>query len=318
MLDLPSPQQKIGSSALRLSIVLGTFDRLDNLTTCLNSIRGKISFPHQIIVVDAGSTDGTIEYVKTCPDVVLVEDGQRLGQARSLNRVFRMVQSEYVCWISDDNIVVAEELAKAVSVMDSNPSIGMLSLKVKDIAGPYTEAHYLGGIWAETGVLNVNQGLVRLSVLKEVDYFDEEFRDYGIDADLSTKILLSGWQIAYTKNIVILHNRDYVQAPGAIGSGDRTPKLERAKKLYEKKYSKVFKKVRRTKWQRFGFVIKLFYNFMKAVKFVLGRPSPGLFHYNERDWHNVASCAYIEKLDLWHNRHNDFYLVQQIQNRVDF
>lgn len=308
----PTDQKMIAAPKLKLSIVLGTYNRLENLTACLNSLLGKISIPHQIVVADAGSTDGSIAYVQTHPSVVLIQDGDRLGQAKSLNQVFRKIQSEYVCWISDDNIVVADELERAVATMENNPSIGMLSLKVKDIAGRYVNAAYLGGIWSSTGVLNVNQGLVRLSILQSVDYFDEEFRDYGIDADLTTKILLAGHQIAYTKNVVILHNRDYELAPGAIGEGDRTPKMERAKRLYEKKYLATFKKLRRTRWQHFGFVVKLIYQTFQIVKYLLGRPSPGLFRFNDRDWYNVMHGAYIDKRDLWLNYKNDFYLVQQI------
>jgi GT2 family glycosyltransferase len=308
------PEGSIGAASLKLSIVLGTYNRLSSLTNCLDSIIGKISVAHQIIVVDAGSTDGTIEYLQSLDCIVLVQDGQRLGQAKSLNRVFRRLISEYVCWISDDNIVVPEELEKAVSTMESNPAIGMLSLKVKDIAGPFIGAPYIGGFW-ESGVLNVNQGLVRRSVLCDVDYFDEEFRDYGIDADLTTKILLAGHQVAYTKNVVIFHNRDYEQAPGAIDAAQRSPRTKRAKELYRKKYAQEFRGVRRILPQRFGSVLLLFYKSLQLVKRAIGRPSPGLFHFNERDWHNVSNCPFMYKLDLWLNKDKDYYLVQKIHKR---
>lgn len=305
----------VSFAPVKLSIVLGTCNRLPSLTDCLNSLAGSISMSHQVIVVDAGSTDGTIEYVRGLSHVVLIEDGQKLGQAKSLNRVFRKLQSEYACWISDDNVVVPYELEKAVATMDKHPAIGMLSLKVKDIAGPHVSAPYIGGIWP-TGILNVNQGLVRLTVLREVDYFDEEFRDYGIDADLTTKILLAGYQVAYTKNVVIFHNRDHENAPGAIDAAERSPRIKRARELYIKKYSESFGPVRRTYSQRFGSTLLRFYRLMQKVKKLAGRPSPGMFRVNERDWHNVARCAYIEKLDFWNNRKNDHYLVQHIKRRV--
>jgi GT2 family glycosyltransferase len=297
-----------------LSIVLGTCNRLQSLTECLNSLKS-VSVSHQVIVVDAGSTDGTIEFVQSLPSIILVQDGRKLGQAKSLNQVFRTLKTKYVCWISDDNTIFGKELDRAVLTMDRNPAIGMLSLKVKDIAGPHLNAPYIGGIWTSTGILNVNQGLVRLSVLRDVDYFDEEFRDYGIDTDLTTKILLAGHQVAYTKNVVILHNRDYDQAPGAIAVDERAPRTERAKRLYAEKYAAAFSKIHRTSSQRFGFVLLTIYHCVQIAKKIAGRPSPGMFHCNERDWLNVARCAFIEKLDLWKNRNNDYYLVQSIRKR---
>lgn len=300
------------STSTKLSIVLGTCNRLAGLTQCLDSIRGKLPFPCQIVVVDAGSTDGSIEYVRNLDDVILIEDGEKLGQAKSLNRIFRRLQGDYVCWISDDNIVVAEKLASAVRIMDTNADIGMLSLKVKDIAGLHAKEHYIGGIWYPTRVLNVNQGLVRLSVMREVDYFDEEFRDYGIDADLATKVLLTGCKVAYTKDVVIFHNRDYEQSPGAIENSERHARLLRAKELYLRKYESIFAQHYRRPEQRLGLLITTLYGVVQILKRVALRPSPGMFSYNERDWHNVAFSAYIDKFDLWKTRHEDYYLVQQI------
>lgn len=315
--ELGRHENKAGDSSAdrrnKLTVVLGTRNRLDFLKQCLDSIRGKIAVDHEIIVADAGSTDGSIEYLKSLDDVRLVEDGEPIGQAKSLNRIFRQLTSEYVCWISDDNVVTEGSLDRAVQIMDQNPKIGMLGLKVKDVLGQWVSAGYIGGIWP-SGILNVNQGLIRVSVLKEVDYFDEEFRDYGIDADLTTKVLLAGHQVAYTKEVVIHHYRDHETAPGAIGSESRTPKLERAHMLYSEKYERIFRtQGKRTIHQHGGVLLWRFYKSMLKVKALMRRHPAGLFRHEERDWHNVAHCAYIDKLDLWRNRNEPFYLVQEIK-----
>jgi glycosyltransferase involved in cell wall biosynthesis len=87
-----------------LSVVIGTRNRLEILKTSLHAIVGKIKTHHEIIIVDAGSADGTIEYLNRLDEVKLICDGKPIGQAQSLNRIFRTLNTKYVCWLSDDNV----------------------------------------------------------------------------------------------------------------------------------------------------------------------------------------------------------------------
>jgi GT2 family glycosyltransferase len=116
-----------------LGIVIGTFNRLALLRKCLDALIGKVRIPHEIIVVDAGSTDGTQEYLEHQQGIRVIEDGQLIGQAQSLNRVFKTLKSKYVCWLSDDNIIQGGMLDVAVNILKRNPDIGLVGLKVRDI-----------------------------------------------------------------------------------------------------------------------------------------------------------------------------------------
>jgi GT2 family glycosyltransferase len=181
---------------ITLSVVIGTYNRIDVLKQCLDSLIGKIQITNEIIVIDAGSTDGTLDYLEHLQGIRLVCDQVLLGQAKSLNQVFRSLKSKYVCWLSDDNIVINAMLDLAVRIMEENPKIGLVGLKVKDINGSNTSLPYLGGIW-QSGVLTCNQGLLRTSLVQKLGGFDEEFRDYGIDGDLTTRVLLEGYKVVF-------------------------------------------------------------------------------------------------------------------------
>ena len=110
----------------------------------------------------------------------------------------------------------------------------MVGLKVKDITGPFIKAPYIGGI-SEAGILNVNQGVLRTSVLHQIGGFSEEFMDYGIDPDLTARVLLGYGDIVYTKKISLLHRRDW----GEQDSAQRTSQIkkqENYRKIYSEKY----------------------------------------------------------------------------------
>ena len=189
------------SESPRLSVVIGTHNRIDLLKRCVTSIMDQTRTSVVVYVTDAGSTDGTREYLIDSANERLIPIlvGKRLGQAKAYNEVFKVIETPYVAWLSDDNEVVNGGLDTGVRILDRHAEIGMVGLKVRDVGGPFVDAPYIGGI-SSIGVLNVNQGLLRTSVLRNVGYFSEAFGFYGIDPDLTAMVLYSGHDIVYTKD----------------------------------------------------------------------------------------------------------------------
>ena len=296
-----------------LSIVIGTYNRLDVLKQCLDSLIGKIKTAHEIIVVDAGSTDGTREYLRELQGIRLVCDEGLIGQAQSLNRVFKALDSKYVCWLSDDNIVQPGIIDLAASILEHDPKIGLISLKVKDISGQYVTAEYLGGIWP-TGVLNCNQGMLPVALLRKMGGFDERFRDYGIDSDLTTRVLLEGYKVVFTKPVAIYHLRDHDAASWTDSSG-RKRKMESARELYGQKFDALTKskngrsynKTVREKSLPLKFILQLYSGARK-----LGISIQDWTGLTERDWRNLFLARFVSKADFLMNLKKPYYLVQSI------
>lgn len=218
---------------IKLSVVIGTYNRLDQLKQAISSILEQTNTPVKIYITDAGSTDGTIEYLKeiASENIVPIFQGEKLGQALAYNQVFKVIESPYVCWLSDDNVVVNKGLDLAVEILADNPEIGMVALKTQDQQGPFKEAPYIGGV-SVIGILNVNQGVLRTNVLKQVGGFSETFRDYGIDPDLTAKVLFSGHDIVYTKAIAIHHYRNWGEDPNSVEYKQLMEKQIKYKQLY--------------------------------------------------------------------------------------
>lgn len=303
---------------MKLSIVIGTFNRLNLLHKCLRQIEKTVHVEHEAIVIDAGSTDGTVAYLKKMGKRIrVITQHKRIGQAKSLNKFFRRLNSKYVCWLSDDNIVRRGIMDIAVGILDKNSRIGMVGLKVKDITGPFAHEEYIGGIWP-SGVLNVNQGMVRVDVLKKAGLFDENFPDYGMDADLTTKILLSGHIVVYTKKVAIEHARKYKEFPGAFTNVERSGKLLVALELYKRKYNKLCKPYQ---YKRFLYLKSMSALLRTLLNHLMGFRRFGfslekLTKYNKRDIINVFEAEFVSKLDLWYNRKKPYYLVQEIPLRI--
>lgn len=292
----------------RLAIVVGTYNRLGRLRGLLDSVARQTRTPFKIYVTDAGSTDGTVEYLRELgrndARVVPVLTGKKIGQARSLNEVFATIDAEYTCWLSDDNEVVNGGLDTGVQILDAQPDIGMVGLKVKDVCGPWTASPYVGGISA-LGILNVNQGMLRTSLLQALGGFCDEFPDYGIDPDLTARVLFAGWDIVYTKQVAVDHYREWYDDENSPRVKERLKRNERAWALYERKFGHLDSKAGR--W-----LLKCKIGLHRLHRLLTGSllATPG---HNWRDWHNVFHCRYISLFDMIQHRHKPHHLLQRGQ-----
>jgi GT2 family glycosyltransferase len=300
------------SSDARLSVVLGTFNRLASLKRCLDSLLAETRTPMVVYVADAGSTDGTQDYLRSLADPRIRPRlaGRKLGQARAYNEVFREVTTPYVAWLSDDNQVVDSGLDAAVRILDRVSSIGMVALKTKDVQGPFLGSVYLGGV-SEIGVLNVNQGLLRTEILRQVGYFSETFGFYGIDPDLTAKVLFSGHDIAYTRQVALHHYRDWPDQEGTPEHAELARHHALSLELYRRKWAAMADgdglwRARRRIWGWFKRRMKRRYD-ENSTRPVLG----GLW----RDWNNVLLARHISLVDPWLSSGRDFHLRQHARRR---
>lgn len=288
-----------------LTIVVGTYNRLNQLRRCLDSLIGHVQCPHEIIVIDAGSDDGTIQYLGSIKGITLQLDGQRIGQARSYNRAFQGARGELVCWLSDDNIVMPGSLDEAAIIMTQNPGIGMVGLKTRDIAGPFQSAPYIGGI-SEVGILNVNQGVVRRELLAAAGFFSEELMGYGIDPDLTARILLMGAAVVYSRKVAILHDR--VWADDAVEFSRRRELMLRGQAIYMRDYGYLSERYPSQTWKRMIPEFPFLTDERLAHIPWIGRWIAGLL----RDLRNIRRSRFISGLDPIRSLFKPFHLVQKI------
>ncbi len=297
-----------------LSVVAGTLDRRDQLIRMVDSVVRETKIPFTLYITDAGSTDGSVEYLKSIASERIrpIFVGKRLGQARAYNDVFMQVTTPYVCWISDDNEIVGQGLDKAVDILERNPKIGMVGLKVRDKEGPFTKAPYIGGI-SSIGILNVNQGVLPTPVMHAVGGFSEYFRDYGIDPDLTAKVLYLGFDIVYTRDIAIHHYRNW----SADKESEAYQEMMQRQLVAKEKYNSVYGS--HNKPSMFLRLKKRWWELVKAKlanRYDLSLDSHKPFFGNlPRDYYNTMMSRYISPLDLLTSRGKGYHLRQRYRGQ---
>jgi glycosyltransferase involved in cell wall biosynthesis/GT2 family glycosyltransferase len=286
-----------------LSVVIGSYNRLSLLHACIQSIC-ESSIPIKIYVTDAGSKDGSVQYLQSLDShqVTCIFHTEKIGQAKAYNEVFSQITTKYTCWLSDDNIVINNSLAMAVSILEQDIKIGMVALKVRDMQGPFANEPYIGGI-SSCGILNVNQGLLRTKLLQELGGFSEAFMDYGIDPDLTARVLFSGNDIVYTRRIALHHWRDW-------GTDTQLEKQLNKQEQYQMLYRETFSRYQ-TKPQKY--LLKRYYRTIgRLLKRAPGMQNNLLLKSLLRDINNILSCAYISPYDPILCAGRLFYLRQSL------
>ena len=289
-----------------LTVLVATYNRLEALKTVVDAIPAQTRCSHEVIIIDGGSTDGTVEYLQSRRDITAVYQEQLLGVPRAYNQVWRQVESKYTCWLSDDTELTNGGIDLAVRILEDDPGIGMVGLKTRDVIGPRTELPYVGAL-SEYQILNCNHGVMPLDVLRSVGYFNEDYPMYMVDPDLTASILCAGKKVVMTKQVCVLHRPEWAVSDRSSKKENRLKGIDHAA-IYREKFvflhrhspaERIVRRVRSTLQLPVmaGFISKIF----------------GL---NSRDLKNLLNGRFISPLDPVRNVNKPYHNTQRIPRHV--
>lgn len=189
----------------KVSIVLGSYNRKAFLRATIESIRDNgIAGPYEIIVVDGGSNDGSVEWLTSQKDIVTIVQHNR-GEFRGrpierrswgyfMNLGFKAAEGKYVLMISDDCLLVPGAVNEGVrhfeGALATGKRLGALAFYWRN--WPDQEEYNVGLTLG--GRMFVNHGMYLRDALEEVGWIDEErYRFYHADGDLCLKL----WEVGY-------------------------------------------------------------------------------------------------------------------------
>jgi N-acetylglucosaminyl-diphospho-decaprenol L-rhamnosyltransferase len=205
---------------LKLAFVILTKNSGRTLEKCLDAVaKLKDEFEPEVIVVDAGSTDNTLNIVEKYREElnikVLYDGGRGLGYARDIG--WRASSADYIVMLDSDVIVNRNFLRKAVELLQQDERLGAISAKLKPISldkgwvGKFQEKnlaihlHHLDPPYpAEAVALHTACTVFRRKALEEVGGFDAYFDLAKEDSDVSYRIRKAGYKLSYL-NIYALH-----------------------------------------------------------------------------------------------------------------
>ncbi len=226
------------------SVIIVNYNFGDFLIDCLKSIddrRNRSLDLLEIIVVDNGSTDGSISNAqKQFPDVKYIINDKNLGFARACNIGVEQTTGEFLLFLNPDTVVVNGAIKKAEDFMATHPECGALSGLIFNPDGSRqptvrrfpTYTNILFGRYAPFTKVFPNNRFSRDYLCADLDYsqpqvvdalcgafffvrqrawaevggFDERFFFMVEDTDLCYRFKENGWQVSYFPQPVCVHH----------------------------------------------------------------------------------------------------------------
>lgn len=196
---------------LTLSIVSGTYNRLALLQQMIQSARDQLpkGINYEFVMVDGGSTDGTLEWLRVQSDVRLVEHGELRGAIPAFTEGAFLASGKYVCLANDDVAFRPGSLLRAIVHLESVPRCGAVAFADnRPVQSGVKRGHAVMQIWAQGarggyGVNYAQVGLFRKWLGDHIGWWYghgamEGARVYGGDSYLSARI----WELGYTVDAV--------------------------------------------------------------------------------------------------------------------
>ncbi len=128
-----------------VSIIMLTFNALEYTKKCVRTILDHTQIPYEIIFVDNGSTDGTVDYLKELskkyPHIHVIFNTHNKGFAYGNNQGARKARGKYVLFLNNDVLVSEGWLENLVQAIELNPRIGMIGPITNSISGLQRVTH---------------------------------------------------------------------------------------------------------------------------------------------------------------------------------
>ncbi len=210
----------------KCSIIVLNYNGKDLLDDCFTSLR-KLNYPkkqHEIIMVDNGSTDGSINYAKSkYPWLKIVKLDKNYGFSEGNDKGIHHAKGDYIIFLNNDTKVERNWLIELVKVAMSSDKIaicgskminqhnnGIISLGgrgklnfwgIPKIDTPTNLKGFIEAFWVPGGAL-----LIKKSVLNKLEYcFDPSYFAYFEEHDLCWRVRLLGYSVIYVPTSVVHH-----------------------------------------------------------------------------------------------------------------
>lgn len=195
-----------------ISFVILTRNSARTIEKCLESIT-RVSEPiREVVIVDGGSTDGTLEiiyrYKQILPIEILSDDGKGLGYAR--DKGWRSTTSDYVIMLDSDVVLNPSFVTSALTVMESDQELGAVAAKLKpvlqekrwfavfQVKNLAIHLHLIEPSYPQPAVaLHTACTMFRREALEKVGGFDHFFRLAKEDSDISFRLRKAGYKLSY-------------------------------------------------------------------------------------------------------------------------
>jgi len=198
-----------------VSVVIATWNRKDDVLEAVQSIYDQAYQNFEVIVIDNGSTDGTVEALRQAyPAVRLIALDRNVGVSAGRNSGFSAARGEIIFVLDSDASLSPDTLTAVVCKLQAEPNVGIVSCKIinaytkelDSVTWMFTEKdkadqdlEFLGPSFCSAGAA------IRKEVFDQVGLFWDLLFFRRAENDFSLRTLDAGYKILYWPKAIVYH-----------------------------------------------------------------------------------------------------------------
>ncbi len=211
--------------SVKVSLMVVNWNGKELLQESLQAIRKQVFQDYEVIVVDNGSTDGSVFLLKeSFPEVKIMELDNNHGFAGGNLAGLKLCQGEYIALLNNDALPDPNWLGLLVEVMENSEETGICASRIMvadtDLLDAAGDGYATAGFGFKRGngnpsrsfmkkenVFGASAGAVlyRRSMIEQIGFFDPDFFIVNEDTDLNFRAQLMGWKCVYVPESVVFH-----------------------------------------------------------------------------------------------------------------
>ena len=209
----PAAEEQLVPEKPRVSVIIVSRNRKELLKHSLEAL----GVPHQVIVVDNGSTDGSAGLEEEFPAARFIRLPKNFGLTKALNLGIRSAEGEYLLLMHADACISAAGVEQLADLLEATPEVGAICPKLETgnqvsalptPSHPYPDWHSAGD--AEFEDVECATGaaiMLRHQFIRAMRQIDERYGNYGSDIDLCAQVVLrAAKKVRIACNVKALHD----------------------------------------------------------------------------------------------------------------
>ena len=186
-----------------VDVIIPVYNAERFIGDAIQSVLAQTYLPRKIIIVDDGSTDNTVDVVKSFnSDLIELTSIENMGISSARNIGIRASKADYIAFLDADDLWLPPKLEAQIKQLQQNPHAGVcystaksIDESGKDIAKPFYEASLRGKIFEymvlHGQVLNsvASSIIVSRDILLKTNLFDESIQ-FSEDFELCAQLAL--------------------------------------------------------------------------------------------------------------------------------
>jgi glycosyltransferase involved in cell wall biosynthesis len=196
-----------------ISIVTGTLNRVGMLPALIsNTVLSDERL--ELVLVDGGSNDGTIDYIQKLnhPQIKLIEVGGRSSYPHFMNLGIQAATHEVICQWNDD-VILCNEWSEVFLELQSNHDFYLFNWKYGSLEDSksfdwlkgrdHSDGWCLCNIADSGGEIVMNYGLYQKKIFREIGMYNPEYEYYCADGDMSYRAYQFGYKVKDLRHIKV-------------------------------------------------------------------------------------------------------------------